>query len=272
MLPQEAPLTVQQQNELRSLGVSVETLGHILRESGESDCIQHYHEAIRIFQRIQDKPAEAAIVFNLGHAYKDIRAIRNLDAAERAYRRSLELRASTDTIARPKTIKQIGMVHHERFREAVDRNEPAEVLLRHAQATENHYLEALRLHPKDAVSELGSMHASLANLYEEIRQHQNARKHFESAIHYMEMSGDRLVAGQTRFNMAFMYARADADKVSSTQYRANLERARAYAEAAFRDFQHYQGRAANEEAKAKGFLEHINKLIAMLPQTSAAKP
>ncbi len=41
--------------------------------------------------RIGDRPAEAVAAFNLGHAYKDIPALRDLDQAERWYRRSLEL-------------------------------------------------------------------------------------------------------------------------------------------------------------------------------------
>ena len=42
-------------------------------------------------QRIGDRAAEAVAAFNLGHAYKDLPALRDLDAAERWYRRSLEL-------------------------------------------------------------------------------------------------------------------------------------------------------------------------------------
>lgn len=40
----------------------------------------------------------------------------------------------------------------------------------------------------------------------------------------------------------------------------------AYAEAALRDFQRYQGRAAKDEADAQGLLDRINQAVANLPQ------
>ncbi|MFL6213823.1 MAG: hypothetical protein ACJ74J_07985 [Blastocatellia bacterium] len=50
------------------------------------------------------------------------------------------------------------------------------------------------------------------------------------------------------------------------QQRAFLLRARAYAEAALRDFKHYQGRAAKDEADAQSLLDSINQDLAELPQ------
>ncbi len=46
------------------------------------------------YQRIGDTAAEAIAHYNLGHAYMDLPAIRDLDAAEAAYQRSLELRCA----------------------------------------------------------------------------------------------------------------------------------------------------------------------------------
>ena len=83
--------TPTQRNRIRTLGVSVAALGQILREQGSPDCVAAYEEAIRYYQRIGDTAAEAIAHYNLGHAYKDIPAIRDLDAAEAAYQRSLAL-------------------------------------------------------------------------------------------------------------------------------------------------------------------------------------
>ena len=66
--------------------------------------------------------------------------------------------------------------------------------------------------------------------------------------------------------MALMYAQASEREKRASQQHANLHRARAYAEAALRDFQHYQGRAADEEAKTQGLLDHISQGLAKLPQ------
>ena len=83
-----------QRNRIRTLAVSLEALGHILREQGSPDCVAAYEEAIRHCQRIGDTADEAITHFNLGHAYKDLPAIRDLDAAEAAYRRSLDVARS----------------------------------------------------------------------------------------------------------------------------------------------------------------------------------
>ena len=60
-LPPDAPLDAGQRNRIRTLGVSVFTLGQILREQGNADCVQQYEEAIRQDQRIKDTAAEAIV-------------------------------------------------------------------------------------------------------------------------------------------------------------------------------------------------------------------
>ena len=56
--------------------------------------------------------------FNLGHAYKDLPALRDLDEAERWYQRSLELFAEGDQIGKSKCYSQLGLVAYERFNDA----------------------------------------------------------------------------------------------------------------------------------------------------------
>ena len=65
-----------------------------------------------------------------------------------------------------------------------------------------------------------------------------------------------------RLSMAIMFIPADG----STLERAGLLRARAYAEAAVRDFQSYNGHAATAEAAGQRLLEGISKRLATLPQ------
>lgn len=200
-LPADAPLDGGQHNRVRSLGVSVFSLGQILGDEGHAECVKHYEESIRILQRIDDKAGEAVAEFNLGHAYKGLPAIRNLDSSEAAYQRALALYAPHDALNRSACIKQIGMVHHSRFREAREREDPEEMLL-HAQAAERHYLEGLRLCPKDALTSLSPMHCQLGNLYQEVGQLDRAREHYELDAKYEEKAGNHFGAGQTRSNMA----------------------------------------------------------------------
>jgi tetratricopeptide (TPR) repeat protein len=265
-LPADVPLNDAQRNLLRTLTVSVFTLGQILSEQGNPEGVQHYLETISYGRRTGDKQAEGIAEYNLGNAYKNLPAIRDLDAAEAAYRRSLDLLNPNDALGRSKCIKQIGMVHHERFRESLRRQESEETLQRHAQAAEACYLEGVRLCSKDSLTDLAPMHNSLAILYVEVGHFDEAREHFEKGAQYDEKAGNHFGAGQTRFNMAVMYAQVARREEQPSQLRATLLRARAYAEAAMRDFQQYQGRAAADEAKAQRLLDQINQVLAELPQ------
>ncbi|MCP4250269.1 MAG: CHAT domain-containing protein [bacterium] len=266
-LPKDTPLDEEQRHRLRWLGVSVAALGRILQEQGSAACLEPYRESLEIDERIGDKAAQAVGEFNLGHAYKNLPAIRDLGAAEAAYQRSLDLRTPNDALGRAKCIMQIGMVHHERFLDARKRKEPMVTLQRHAQAAEKYYLDGLQLCPKDVLTDLAPMHGQLGTLYTDVGELDNAREHFEQAAQYFEKAGDRFHAGQTRSNMAVMYALASEGEDQPSQQRASLLlRARDYAKAALRDYQHYQGRAAKEEARTQGLLDDINQDLAKLPQ------
>ncbi|HVQ40526.1 MAG TPA: CHAT domain-containing protein [Pyrinomonadaceae bacterium] len=265
-LPRDAPLDAAQRNRLRTLGVDLFMLGQILLERGDVACLERYQESLEIDQRIGDKAAQASDEFNVGHAYMELPAIRDLDAAEAAYQRALDLFNSKDALARSKCIQQIGMVNHRRFDKARQRKEPAATLLRHAQAAEARYLEALQLCPKDAFTDLAPMHDVIAVLYSQCGQFDKAREHYEQDAQYEEKAGNHFGAGQTRYNVALMYLRTTQLEPQPSQQRASLLRARAYAEAALRDFQHYQGRAAANEAQTKNLLERINNALAGLPQ------
>jgi tetratricopeptide (TPR) repeat protein len=237
------------------------TLGQILMEQGSPDCVAAYEETIPYMQRIGDTAAEAVAHYNLGHAYYKVPAIRDLDAAEAAYRRSLAGWAKDDLLNRSKTYQAIGMVHHERFDEARQRGEADAVLLRHAQAAEQHFQQALALCPPSAVADLGPMHNELGRLYADVGQIEPAREHYERRVQLAEQTGDRYRAGATRYNLALMYRDAAGREAAPARRRDLLLRAAAYAEASLRDFQHYQGRAADMEALAQRLIEAIARAL-----------
>ena len=264
-LPADAPLDAAQRNRIRSLGVSFTILGQILREQGSSDCVEHYKASIQQYQRIQDTAVEAITHFNLGHTYYEISDIRDLDAAEAAYQRSLALCDTDDALGRSRCIKQIGMVHHERFMETRQRDEPEETVLRYAQAAEAHYQQSLALRPASDIGS-GPTHNQLGLLYNAVGQTERAREHYEKAAQYAEQAGNRHSAGTTRQNMAVMYAQAAGREDTPARRRDFLLRAQAYAQAALRDFQHYEGRAAANEAKVQQLLDEIGQLLAQQPE------
>ena len=81
-LSSDVPLDADQRHRVRSLGVSVSILGQILMKQGSGYCVPAYEETVRLDQRIGDTAAEAIAHFNIGHAYKDLPEIRDLDAAK----------------------------------------------------------------------------------------------------------------------------------------------------------------------------------------------
>jgi tetratricopeptide (TPR) repeat protein len=195
----------------------------------------------------------------------EISAIRNLDAAEAAYQRGLGLNATEDKQYQAGAILHIGMVHHQRFRESRQRGEPAEAALKHAQAAEQHYHQALALCPPTALTALGPIHNQLGVLFAELGQTESARAHFEKTAQYFEQTGNRYHAGTVRHNMAVMYLEAAERESTPARQCDLLHRAQAYAQAALRDYQHYQGRAATDEAKAQQLLAAIAQALTKLP-------
>ena len=253
-----------QRNRIRTLAVAMGTLGQVLMEQRSPRCVAAFEEVICYAQRIQDAETQAAAHFNLGHAYMRIPEICSLDAAEAAFQESLALVAQGNLAMRAACVKQIGMVHQRRFSQSGQCGEPAETVLKHAQAAEQHYLRALDLRPSTAVTSLAPMHAQTATLYSQVGAFDQAREHFEKAAQYFEQASNRYEAGRVRQSIASMYLRAAGLESTPSRGRDLLHRAQAYAEAALRDYGHYKGRAAREEANAQQLLATIAQAFAEL--------
>jgi tetratricopeptide (TPR) repeat protein len=263
-LPTDAPLDPAQRHHIRSLAISTQALGQMLRLQEDEGCVSAFQESIRYAQRIGDTTVEATTYYNLGHAYLVIEGIRNLDKAEDAYRRELPLLNPHDASGRAGTTMQIGMVHHERFNVSRRRNDPTEVLLKHAHATEEYYRQALDLCPPTAPTILDPIHNQLGALYADVGEIEHAREHFEKCVQLAEQADNPHSAGQTRVNIGIMYYEAAMREPTVPRQRDLLHRAQAYAEAALRDFKHYKGRAAVEEAKTQRILDAIAQALPKL--------
>ncbi len=243
--PPEA-LDGDQRNAIRTLAVSLEQLGHIQREQGKAECVAAYEEAIPLCQRIDDRSAEAAATYNLGNAYEEIPTLRDLDQAERWYRRSLELCAEGDYLGRSKSLSLLGYVAHERFKEARAADKPNEELLRHLNAAAGFYHQALDLLPPNAVDDLAVTHNQLGNIYRNAGDLDRALSHYRESIRYKEAAGNIYAAANTRFNVAL--ALRDAGRLAD---------AREYAHAALRNYQTYGDRAAAEIQETQRLIDAL---------------
>ncbi len=236
---------------IRHLSVSLHELAEIQREQRSQACIENYRESLALDDALDDPVGQAICAFNLGHVYQDIIDVRDLDEAERWYRRSLDLRSSGDRIGRGRCLGQLGGVAYQRFQDARDAKRPAEELVPHLVEAATLYEQALGLMPPRAISELGIAHNALGSIYHDAGDIGRALHHFQQDIRYCEQAGDLFGAGGTRFNVGLGLLRA-----------GRFAEARVYAEAARANFQTFGDRAADQIEMTDSLIADIDRAIA----------
>lgn len=235
-----------ERNEIRTLAVSLHELGQIRLELRRVDCVPAFEEDLELSERIGDWSGAAATAFNLGHTFKDLPALRDLDQAVRWYRRSLELRDERDRMARGKCLLQLGIVAYERFQEARTARRSEEELLRYLNEAEEYYHEALGLFPVDALYDLAVAHNQLGVIYQAAGGLDRAVQHYQEAVQFHEQAGNHYAAAQTRFNVAIAFLQA-----------GRREDALEYAEAALRGFEPYGAGAAEAIERTRQLIAEI---------------
>jgi hypothetical protein len=180
-------------------------LGDILRDQGDPGCVQPYTEAMELYQLIGYRHGQATVASDLGHAYKDIPGLRDLDQAERWYQHYLELVEEHDTLRRARSIIQLGNIAYERFDDAQAAGAPEE-LLGYLNDAAGAYYRALELIPDDAADDLAVAHGALGNVYASAGQADQALAHYVKSIQYDERQDNRYRAGGARFNAANVLA------------------------------------------------------------------
>jgi len=235
-----------QRNAIRALAISAEALGTILCEQGKPECVVAYKEAIALCQHIKDKHEEAIIAFNLGHSYKEIITLRDLEQAEHWYRHSLELRDERDQLGQGRGHYALGHVAYEHFREAKAAKQTKSELIQYLNAALQFYQQALALLPSDAVYDLAVTHNQIGNIYNDVGDLDHSLLHYRECIRCDEAAGNTYGAAQTRFNVAIALGNAgrQADAL-------------AYAREALRNFETYGEGAAEEIGRTRRLIEAI---------------
>jgi tetratricopeptide (TPR) repeat protein len=216
----------QQCTEIRNVAVALEQLGHILRQQDNSGCLKPYAEAMELHQRIGYRYGESFVALNLGHAYKDVTVLRDLDKAEHWYRCATETLEEQDTVRRGEYTGQLGDLAYERFRSARPANAPKDQLLGYLNDAIVAYTRALALLPDHAVKNLAVIHHGLGNVYGEVGDTIHALAHYQQAIQHREHEGNRFQAGIQRYNAAIVLRTA-----------GRPEDALLYVQAALRDYE-----------------------------------
>jgi len=201
-----ASLTQDQRNQIRTLAVSLEQLGHILRPQGDPGCLPHYREALGLYERIGGREEEAKLAHSLGNTYIEVPGLRDLDQAEHWFQRSLSLRADSDQSGRARTIAQLGMVALERLEDALAAGAAGPVLLDHLNAALGYHQQALGLTPAGDHQDRAIFENQLGNIYHRAGDTGQALRHYQRSIQHEEARGNIYGAGQTRFNIALLLA------------------------------------------------------------------
>ena len=238
----------EQRDDISNLAGALEGLGMILRAQDDPDCMQPYEEAMSLYQMIGDRRGEATLSFNVGNVYFITPGLRDLDKAERSYRRTAELLEGHDARGRARTITALGNVARARFLDGRKAGADHDELLGYVNDAAAAYQQALRLLPADAVDDLSSAHHHLGSLYGDIGDISRALGHYQNAIRYQERQDNRYGAGQTRFNAAVDLLNA------GRRHDAML-----YARAALRDYEEAGPGASTKAGEAR-------RLIARLEQ------
>jgi tetratricopeptide (TPR) repeat protein len=239
-----------QRNQVRNLAASVHELGEIQREAGRVGCVAPYEESLALAERLGDQAVAAICAFNLGHAYEELPALRDLSEAESWYLRSLDIRDPGDRLGRGKCAIQLGTVALARFRDARTAGRPEEELLVFLNDAVRGYHEALELLPEDDVADLAVAHNYLGNVYVEAGDPDSVLPHYQKAIRYQEAQGNLFRAAQTRYNAALALASV-----------GRFADALAYAEEALRGYETYGERAGAEVAETRELIADIQKAM-----------
>ena len=235
-----------QRNDIRTLAVSLNNLARTQTHLGRAKCRDSYEEALQLAEHIGEKSLAAICALNFGNAYMRVPGLRDLDRAEFWCWRSLKLRDERDQLGQAICFGQLGGIALERFEEASTEDRTKKDLLQHLEHGRQRYLKALQMTPESALNELAVAYNQLGIIYNYYGQIDTALHHYNNSIRYTEFMGDLYRAAKTRINIAFDLTNA-----------GRLQAARAYAQAAMRNFESYGDRAAEEIQKTKELIAQI---------------
>jgi tetratricopeptide (TPR) repeat protein len=199
-----ASLTPAQRTQIRNLAAVLTELGNILLRQYDVGCLPQFQEALALFQRTGDRPAEAQAAHSVGNAYMTVPGLRDLDQAGKWFQRSLSLRPGSDQIGRVLCHNQLGSLALRRFDDARAAAKAQQVLLEHLNAALGHYWQALDLsaagdHEKRAIAE-----NQLGAIYHRAGDTGQAMRHYQQAIQHDEARGNIFGAGTARYNIAIL--------------------------------------------------------------------
>jgi hypothetical protein len=233
-------------DEVHALAESLMDLGEVLVERANPDCVAAFEEALRLAELRGDRSQVARITYQLGHAYKDISAIRDFDKAQTWYQLSLEHRDAEDQAGRGNCLQQMSVLGLERFKTVMSGGGRFEDAMPYLEAARQFMEESLRVFPLEQRPTRSRISEHLAMIYLYSAQPDIALAFFADDLRRKEVLGDVFAAAVCRQNMAF--ALCIINRPTD---------ALAYAEAALRDFQTFDRSAAADIQKTRELISEL---------------
>lgn len=185
---------------------SLNDLAIIQRETGDTDCVKSYEEAIETGEKYGFSEVAIGYSNNLGNAYLSMAQIRDLNKAEYWYKRGLILTPESDAMHRGGCFVSLGNVALERFKDSLKAGKPEG---KHLEDALKFYRYALEAFPEDAKDALAITYNWLGIVYKYAGMFDEAFKQYQKAIYIADEIGDTYWAGQYRLNATMVLAQAD---------------------------------------------------------------
>ncbi len=196
-------LNPSEKKKLRDLAIATARLADILRDKGNTGCLGLNEEALHIYRAIEDRIGVSIRLHNMGHVFKNVPRLRDLDKAARYYSQAYKSYPEQDRLARAQCLGQLGAVSLERLQEGINTGKSEHDLLIHLNAGIKYYRTALQMEPPDAVPDLARTHGQLGLAYHFSKTEQTrSLHHFEQSVRYFDLSGEWFESAEVRMNAA----------------------------------------------------------------------
>jgi len=200
-------LSAREKQKLQFQSIAIGRLADILRDKGDPECLTLNEDAIHLYRIIDDKVGPPIRLFNLGHVFKNIAELRDLDKAAMYYTASYESYPELDHLARAQCLGQLGAVSIARVEGGSKSGLGRAQMLKHLNRGIEYYEAALEMFPPDATINLAITHNQMgAALRFSKTEQSKALSHFKQAIRLFDQAQEWLEAATTRVNAAQMLA------------------------------------------------------------------
>lgn len=205
-----------QRRALNDLAIATGRLADVLRQKEDAKCVALNEEAIAFYDLIGEKTAIAIRELNLGHCYKNVPSIRDLEAAEKHYRLAIDNYPENDALARSQAIAQISMTWLDAIRERGEDKPLPQKLKEKLAETIEQYEKAFEGLPADAWGDLANLHNNLANaLRLDPDRRSEAVDHIRLAHKFAVAVGRYDEAAVFRANLAQLFAMSNRPEEAS---------------------------------------------------------